>query len=368
MNNFIDDFRNSEIARKMGSMLSSYRGRPVTIMEVCGTHTMAIFRYGIRALLPDGIRLISGPGCPVCVTPSYYVHAAVTLSQRDDVIITTFGDMMRIPATAGDGSRGESLLSRKAQGNDIRIVYSPLDSLKIAAENPGKKVVFLSVGFETTVPVIALSVLKANEAGLDNFSVLSANKTVPEALKVLSVDSEIGVDGYLYPGHVSAIIGTGFYDEIAERYGIPGIVAGFEPLDVMHAIISLASNINNKKIVVENQYCRVVTREGNPVALEKMNEVFEARDAVWRGIGCIPGSGLQVRDKYSKHDAWKVFDLRQEAGNEPKGCLCGEVLKGKRTPKDCGLFGKACTPENPVGSCMVSSEGTCAAYYKYGGI
>ncbi|MCX7923873.1 MAG: hydrogenase formation protein HypD [Clostridia bacterium] len=361
MSNFINEFRNSETAQRMADILASYKGAPVKLMEVCGTHTMAIFRYGIRQLLPENIELISGPGCPVCVTPGFFIDASIELAGHENVIITTFGDMMRVP-----GSQS-SLLKEKAEGRDIRIVYSPLDSLKMAADNPDKKVVFLSIGFETTTPIAALSVLKARDEGIKNFSVLSSNKTIPEALKALVGDSDIGVNGFLYPGHASAIIGTGFYHELAERYKIPGVVAGFEPLDVLHAIITLATNINNNKIVVENQYSRVVPEAGNPVALEKMYEVFEPADSVWRGIGNIPGSGLKMRDSYSDYDAWKVFNIEQREWKEPKGCLCGEVLKGKKTPKDCKLFNKACTPENPVGACMVSSEGTCAAYHKYGG-
>ncbi len=360
MNNFIDEFRNSELAEKMGRILSAYNGKTLNLMEVCGTHTMAIFRFGIRDILPDGIRLISGPGCPVCVTPAYYINAAVELSKHEDVIITTFGDMIRIPGSES------SLQKEKALGRDIRIVYSPLDALKIAAENPEKKVVFLSVGFETTTPVIALAILNAAEAGIGNFSVLSSNKTMPEALKLLSSDKEVGVNGYIYPGHVSAIIGTGFYKEIAEKYGIPGVVTGFEPLDILQSIITLVNNINSGKMTVENMYSRVVSNDGNKIAIEKMYEVFEPCNAIWRGMGNIPLSGLKIRDRYEKYDAWKLFGLEREIeSSEPKGCLCGEVLKGKKTPKDCPLFNKACTPENPVGACMVSSEGTCAAYYKY---
>jgi hydrogenase expression/formation protein HypD len=360
MVNYIDEFRNSEVSQQLSKVLSSYNGKPVTIMEVCGTHTMSIFKFGIRDILSKNIRLISGPGCPVCVTPSFYVNAAVELAKRDDVILTTFGDMMRVPGTKS------SLLTERALGSDIRIVYSPLDSIKIAKENKDKNVVFLSIGFETTTPIAALSVLKAREEGVKNFSLLSANKTVPEALKVLSDDKDIGVNGYLYPGHVSAITGTSFYDEIARKYGIPGVVAGFEPLDMLNAIISLVNNINSKNIVVENQYSRVVPREGNPLAQEKVNMVFEACDSIWRGIGNIPNSGLQMREEFSGFDSWKLFDLNSNNNDEPKGCMCGDILKGKKIPSECKLFDKACTPENPVGACMVSSEGTCAAYYKYG--
>jgi len=359
MNNLIDEFRNSETARKMVRILSEYKGRPVNLMEVCGTHTMSIFRFGIRDVLPESIRLLSGPGCPVCVTPNYFIDAAIELAKMDDVIITTFGDMMRVP---GNGS---SLLEQKASGKDIRIVYSPLDSLKIAANNPDKKVVFLSVGFETTTPVSALTVIKAKEEGINNFYLLSANKTMPEVLKTLCLDPEVNIDGFIYPGHVSVITGTAMYDEIAEKYGMPGVIAGFEPLDILHAIIRLVSNIMSGRVLSENGYKRAVNPEGNPVALARLYEVFEPCDARWRGIGLIPGSGLKMRDAYADYDAWKAFDIKVLDHSDPKGCLCGEVLKGKRTPKECKLFNTICTPENPVGACMVSSEGTCAAYYKY---
>jgi hydrogenase expression/formation protein HypD len=360
MGDYINEFRNSKTAAKMTGILAGYKGRPVKIMEVCGTHTMSIFRYGIRGLLPAGIELISGPGCPVCVTPGYYINSAIKLCQREDVIIATFGDMMKVPGNES------SLLMEKARGMDIRVVYSPLDSLKLAAENPAKKVVFLSIGFETTTPIIALSVLAAKDEGLTNFYVLTANKTIPEALKALTTDTEIGLDGYLYPGNVSTIIGTSFYEELSEKYHIPGVVAGFEPLDILGAIIALAENINKNKKSVDNHYSRVVNRSGNPIALEKMYSVFEPSDAVWRGIGAIPRSGLKIRSEFSKFDAWEAFDLSINNLEEPKGCLCGEILKGKKNPKECGLFNKLCTPENPIGACMVSSEGTCAAYYKYG--
>jgi len=360
MPNYIDEFRNSQAAQKMGNILSNYKGPLVSIMEVCGTHTMSIFKYGIRELLPPEIKLISGPGCPVCVTPSFYINAAIELSNKKDVIIATFGDLMRVP-----GGKS-SLLKQKSEGKDIRVVYSPLDSLEIARENPNKKVVFLSIGFETTTPIEALSVLKAKEEGITNFSLLCANKTMPEALKVLTVDKDVSLDGYLYPGHVSAIIGIALYEEMASVYGIPGIVTGFEPLDILYAIITLVSNINSKKIVVENQYSRIVAKEGNQIALSKMYEVFEPCDAVWRGIGNIPLSGQKMRNKYSEFDAWELFKDLPLQEKEAVGCLCGEILKGKRTPKECKLFSGICTPENPVGACMVSSEGTCAAYYKWG--
>ena len=359
MSNYIDEFRDSAASGKLAEALLAYKGRKLNIMEVCGTHTMAIFRYGIRELLPDGVRLVSGPGCPVCVTPVGYIDAAVAAAKLDNSIITTFGDLIRVPGSAA------TLAGEKANGADIRIVYSPLDALAIARENPEKKVTFLSVGFETTTPVCALTVLKAREENLRNFFILPANKTMPEALKLLAADRTAGIDGYLYPGHVSTIIGTGFYGEIAEKYGIPGVVAGFEPLDILHAVLTLTELCNRPKKQVVNEYSRFVRNEGNPLAMDKMYEVFEAVDSEWRGLGCIPGSGLAVRIKYEAFDAWKVFGLSWGTGREPKGCLCGEVLKGKAVPADCGLFGRICTPESPAGACMVSSEGTCAAYYRY---
>jgi hydrogenase expression/formation protein HypD len=360
MGNYIDEFRNSDTAGRIAKALNAYSGRKINIMEVCGTHTMAIFRYGIRDILPQGINLISGPGCPVCVTPVTFVDAALEITQNNNAIITTFGDMLRIPGS------GSSLDSARASGADVRIVYSPLDALVIARENPDKKVVFLSVGFETTTPVVALSVLKAYNEGLRNYFILGANKTMPEALKMMVGDSSNNIDGYLYPGHVSAITGIELYEEIFEKYHIPGVVAGFEPLDILHAIYTVAKMIEKDNAGVMNEYSRVVKREGNTIALEKMYEAFEPSDSIWRGLGSLPGSGMSLRKKYEAYDAWKAFGLSNRTGKEPVGCMCGEVLKGRLKPLNCGLFGTACTPRTPVGACMVSSEGTCSAYYRYG--
>lgn len=362
MANFIDEFRNGEMAKELAGLLKKYDGKPVTLMEVCGTHTMSISKYGIRQFLSPKIRLISGPGCPVCVTPSFFIDTAIELSRNPEIIMVTFGDMMRIPS--GDSS----LLIEKAKGADIRIIYSPLEALKIARENPAKKVVFLSVGFETTTPIIALTILKAQEEGVRNFLVLSANKTVPEALKLLVRDESIGIDGFIYPGHVSAVIGTKVYHQLAEEYGIPGVVTGFEPLDIISSILTLAEYCNRGQIQVSNFYSRVVKPQGNPIALAKMEEVFEPCDAVWRGIGNIPGSGLKIREKYQELDAWKHFNILEKISPEPKGCICGEILRGIKSPLECDLFGTVCTPEKPVGACMVSSEGTCAAYHKHGNL
>lgn len=367
MGNYLDEFRNSDNAKKLAETLRRCDGEPVSIMEVCGTHTMSIFRYGIRELLPDSIRLISGPGCPVCVTPVSFMDAAIYIASREGVITASFGDLLKVPGSSS------TLAAEKSKGADIRIVYSPLDILEIAADNPDKKVVFISVGFETTAPVSALAVLKAEENNIGNFSILSANKTMPEALKLLARDSssKMGdssskLDGFLYPGHVSAITGMAMYEELSADFGMPGVVTGFEPLDLMHALITLAGIIRNHENKVVNEYTRVVKREGNPVAVKKLFEVFEPCSAIWRGLGEIEGSGLKVRNRYERFDAWKVFDMKPSEGKEPTGCRCGEVLKGRITPDRCGLFGKACTPETPIGACMVSSEGTCAAYYRFG--
>lgn len=361
MTNYIDEFRDKAVIQKIVDCLNTYSGRNIKIMEVCGTHTMAISRYGLRSLLPKSIELLSGPGCPVCVTPTGYVDSAVELAENKNVIITTFGDMMRIP---GNNS---TLLYKKAQGCNVQMVYSPLNSLEIARANPDKEVVFLSVGFETTTPVIALSVLKAEAEKIKNFSVLTANKTMPEAIKALAGDGELALDGFIYPGHVSAIIGTDFFSYVAYNMEKAGVVAGFEPLDILYSINVLLKNITEGKKVFENVYSRIVSKEGNTKAQQKMYEVFEPVDTVWRGIGMIPGSGLGLKEAYKTFDAMKKFHMEPKDSPEPKGCMCGEVLKGRKRPHDCKLFKTRCTPENPVGACMVSSEGTCAAYYKYGG-
>lgn len=358
--NYIDEFRDKAVIQKIVDCLNAYSGRTLKIMEVCGTHTMAISRYGLRSLLPKNIELLSGPGCPVCVTPTGYVDSATELADNKNIIITTFGDMMRIP---GNNS---TLLYKKAQGSNVQMVYSPLNALELAKQQPKKEVVFLSVGFETTTPVVALTVSKAKEENIKNFSVLTANKTMPEAIKALAGDAELALDGFIYPGHVSAIIGTDFFSFVAYNMSKAGVVAGFEPLDILYSISVLLKNISEGNNVLENVYSRIVAKEGNVKAQKKMFEVFQPVDAVWRGIGVIPGSGLGLRDAYIEFDADKKFDIKPKESPEPKGCQCGEVLKGKKRPYDCKLFKTRCTPENPVGACMVSSEGTCAAYYKYG--
>jgi hydrogenase expression/formation protein HypD len=360
LHDILEGFRDPAAARMLADRLRNLEGEPVSIMEVCGTHTMSIFKYGIRSLLPKSIRLVSGPGCPVCVTPMAYMDAALQLSKREEVIIATFGDLMKVPGSSS------SLTAEKQRGADIRVVYSPLDALKIAADHTDKKIVFLSVGFETTAPVCALTVLRARDEDLSNYFLLSANKTMPRALELIAGDREAGIGGFLYPGNVGAITGTALFDEITEKFGVPGVVTGFEPLDILHGIITLTGLIRSGEGRIENEYRRVVRPEGNPIALSKLNEVFEPCDAIWRGLGMIPMSGLSIREEYAGFDAWKVFELVEEAGTEPAGCLCPQVLTGRVTPDKCMHFGKKCTPDSPVGACMVSSEGTCAAYYRFG--
>lgn len=362
MANYIDEFRNPEFSAALAKKLSEYSGRPLKFMEVCGTHTMSISRYGIRSLLPAGIKLVSGPGCPVCVTPAGFIDAAVRIAESRDAILVTFGDLIRVPGSVS------TLAAARARGADVRIAYSPLDSIGIAEENPHKRVVFVSVGFETTTPVTALTVINAAKKSIANFSVLAANKTMPQALRILAGDSSIGIDGYLYPGHVSTITGTAMYDEIAENYRIPGVVAGFEPADILHAVMTLAHMADKGEAGVKNEYARVVKAEGNPAALQKMYEAFEPCSSVWRGMGAIEGSGLRLKEKYGHMDARNIFPSETEDMDkdiEPKGCRCTEILKGKAEPHDCPLFGKVCTPQNPTGACMVSSEGACAAHYRY---
>jgi hydrogenase expression/formation protein HypD len=334
--------------------------KPVRLMEVCGTHTVAIFKAGIRQLLPTVVELVSGPGCPVCVTPNAYLDTAIAYSRQADVIITTFGDMLRVPGSSS------SLAAEKASGADIRIVYSPLESLNIAAENPGKKTIFLAVGFETTAPTAAATVLSAEQKGLKNFYVLSAHKLVPPALRALLTAAGSQVDGFLLPGHVSTIIGESPYRFVTDEFMVPAVIAGFEPLDILQSVYMLMKQMAEKRAALENQYSRIVKSEGNPVARQVLARVYNGVDAVWRGLEIIPGSGLKVNDRYSRFDALVSLPVEVEETKEHQGCRCGEVLRGVIKPTACPLFGTGCRPEHPIGSCMVSVEGTCAAWYKYG--
>jgi len=329
-------------------------------MEFCGGHTVTIFRYGIRQVLSETIEMVSGPGCPVCVTANADLDKAIALSQLPEVIITTFGDMLKVPSSRS------SLQKTKAEGADVRVVYSTIDALKIAGENPEKSVIFLGIGFETTAPTVAASILQAAEEKIANYYVLSMHKLCPPVIRAILDSGEVKLDGLICPGHVSAVIGSCPWGFIARDYGIPCVVSGFEPLDILQCVDMLTSQVEKGKPRVEIAYRRGVHQEGNPHALNVMNMVFEPCSANWRGIGEIPESGLKLREEYQRFDAELAFDFAPGLSYEPEGCICGEILRGVKTPADCKLFRRICTPEEPVGPCMVSSEGSCSAYYMYG--
>ena len=337
-------------------------GRKLRFMEVCGTHTVAIFRAGIRQLLPENVELVSGPGCPVCVTPDDYMDKAIAYAARPDIIITTFGDMLKVPGTKS--SLGEA----GTNGADIRIVYSPMDSIRIARDNPGKKVVFLAVGFETTAPTAAATVLAAKQQGIGNIYMLSAQKLVPPVMEALLSDDEVHVDGFILPGHVSVVTGTVIYEPIVAKYHVPGVVTGFEPLQILRALYRLVKQVVDGDARVENEYEDVVRPEGNPVSQRITDTVYETVDTNWRGMGSVPLSGLRMKDAYADYDIERILPLPADVIPPPKktACRCGEVLRGIVTPHECQLFGKACIPTHAIGPCMVSVEGVCAAWYKYG--
>jgi hydrogenase expression/formation protein HypD len=338
----------------------------LSFMEVCGTHTMAIARHGLRKLLPPGVRLLSGPGCPICVTESSGIDRAILTSRDPRVITATFGDMLHVPGSSS------SLEIERSRGTDVRVVYSPMDALSIAADNPTREVVFVGVGFETTTPTIAATVIAAQKRRIGNFSVIPLFKTVPNALRfILEQGRSVGappIDGFLLPGHVSAIIGTRPYEFIAREFGVPGVVAGFEPGDILKSVALLQKMAVSGRPAIEIQYTRAVAPDGNPTALSLLSNVFRVADAGWRAIGPIPASGLAFNTEYAAFDATRRFPLTPPKACEPRGCQCGAILLGAKRPVQCRLFGKACTPAHPVGPCMVSSEGACAAEYKYGDI
>ena len=359
---FIDEYRDPALARRLIEELERQArsiGREVTIMEVCGSHTNAIGRYGIRTVLPANVRLISGPGCPVCVTAIQDVDYALALAGCEGVILATFGDMLRVP-----GSGGMSLQRLRAQGADIRVVASASDCLGLAAQNPRRQVVFLGIGFETTAPTVASLVRRARRQGLANLSVFAVHKLIPPAIKALLDDEDIGLDAFLCPGHVSTIIGEAAYAAIPQR-GLAAVIAGFEPVDILEGLCLILGQVGRGEFAVENQYARGVAPGGNPKARALMEEVFVPEDALWRGLGAIAASGLGFRKEYAAFDARARFDLAAVISQEPAGCRCGAILTGRLAPPDCPLFARACTPVNPVGPCMVSSEGTCGAYYRY---
>ncbi len=351
----------SEIARLAPSAAAKTGGR-VNFMEVCGTHTMAIAASGMRGLLPKELRMLSGPGCPVCVTSQGDIDRVLALAAIPGIIITTFGDMLKVK-----GSKGLDLHSARERGADVRVVYSPLDAVALAAAEPEREVVFIGVGFETTAPVIGGAVVRAKKLGLKNFSSTAFFKLVPPALELLLSDPENKIHGFMLPGHVSAIIGTGPYRFVAEKYRVPCVVTGFEPLDILAGINMLLKQVISGKPRVEDEYFRAVRQDGNPAALKLMREVFSVSAASWRAIGAVKNTGLVFSGAYASFDAVKRFKIKYAEAPEPKGCLCGKILLGKALPSDCRLFGKACTPSNAVGPCMVSSEGACAAWVKYGG-
>lgn len=361
----IEEFRNPDYIKALVSQIhtvSKKIKKDVRLMEVCGTHTMTISRWGIRKLLAENIDLISGPGCPVCVTPNLYIDTAIEISKLKGVIIATFGDMYRVP------SGRNSLEKQSADGATVDIVYSPLDALEIAERNPEKKIVFLAVGFETTSPLTARVILYARERRLKNFFVLSGHRLIPPAMLSLVKDNIHHIDGFICPGHVSTIIGSEPYKIFPDRYGIPCVISGFEVCDILQSILMLLEMIYGKrKLSVEIQYTRCVQKNGNSMALKLIEDVFDVVDADWRGIGLIEKSGLAINKKFSEFDALAGFKLNVKSSGDVKGCICGQVLKGLKKPFECKLYRKLCTPETPAGPCMVSSEGTCAAYYTYNG-
>lgn len=360
---FQDEYRDRGLVQGLAATIAEEARRlpePVRLMEVCGTHTMAIAQFGLKSLLPEQVKLVSGPGCPVCVTPVGYIDHAIALAGLPDTVITTFGDLLRVP-----GSRS-SLMAERAKGADIRIVYSALDAVKLATELPEKQVIFLGVGFETTTPTVAASILAAQQQGRANFSVLTSHKTMPGPMLALSADPELKIRGYLCPAHVSTVIGSDAYRPLAEKFGIPCVVTGFEPADLLQGVLMLVRQCRVGRAAVENQYRRAVSDQGNAKAQELIRRVFEPADAVWRGLGVLPESGLVLREAYAAFDAARRFQVALPDACEPAGCRCGDVLTGRIAPADCPLFGTVCSPETPVGACMVSSEGSCAADWRYG--
>ena len=367
---YIDEFRDGEVARKIGERLRAEAdpARQYSFMEFCGGHTHAISRYGVRELLPPNVRMIHGPGCPVCVLPIGRVDMAIGLALEHDVIVCTYGDTMRVPA-----SGSLSLTRAKARGGDIRMVYSAADALTVARENPTRQVVFFAIGFETTTPPTALAILRAQREGLANFSVLCCHVLTPSAITHILESAEVRrygtvpIDGFVGPAHVSIVIGSGPYEHFAEEYRKPVVIAGFEPLDVMQAILMLVRQVNDGRAHVENEFTRAVGRDGNLAAQQKVSEVFELRPTFeWRGLGEVPYSALKIRPAFAEFDAERRFDVCYTRVADNKACECGAILRGVKQPTDCRIFGTVCTPENPVGSCMVSSEGACAAHYAYG--
>ena len=367
---YVEEFRDGDLGRVLHRKLSHAvePGRAYRLMEFCGGHTHAVFRHGLMDLLPDGVRLIHGPGCPVCVLPTSRVQTAITLALEPDVVLCCYGDMMRVP-----GADGDSLLRARARGARVQMVYSPADAVALAQKSPGLQVVFFAIGFETTTPPTAVALTRARALGLDNFSVVCNHVLTPSAITAILESPQVRelgtvpIDGFIGPAHVSAVIGTQPYEFFASEYRKPVVIAGFEPLDILQAVLMLVRQVNEGRAEVENEYTRVVSRDGNEKAKALVAEMFELRRTFeWRGLGQVPYSALRLKQSWARFDAEKRFDLPDVAVPEPAGCQCGAVLRGMLRPVECKLFGTVCTPENPVGSCMVSSEGSCAAYYSFG--
>jgi hydrogenase expression/formation protein HypD len=360
---FVDEYRSGDVARSLAEKIGSLvePGRSYKFMEVCGGHTHAIYKHGVEDLLPDEIELVHGPGCPVCVIPMGRQDDAIAIAERPNVIFTTFGDMMRVPSSNG------SLLDAKARGADVRMVYSPLDALKIARDNPDREVVFFAIGFETTTPSTALTLKRAESEGIRNFSLFCNHVTIIPAIRAILDSPDLRLDGFIGPGHVSTVIGLRPYRFIAADYGKPVVVSGFEPLDVLQGVYMILSQLREGRTEVENQYSRVVREQGNPLALKAIAETMELRTTFeWRGLGFISQSALKLRPEFADWDAEVRYEVPGVRVADPKACQCGEVLKGVIKPWECKVFGTACTPDHPIGTCMVSSEGACAAYYNYG--
>jgi hydrogenase expression/formation protein HypD len=358
---FIDEYRQGDLARKLAEQIARLTDKPLKLMEVCGGHTHTIFKYGIEDLLPPNIEMIHGPGCPVCVIPLGRTDDSISLALQPNVIFTTFGDMMRVPGST------TNLFDAKARGADVRMVYSPLDALKIAKKNPERQVIFLALGFETTSPSTAMTILQAAKDQVQNFTVFCNHITIIPALKAMLDSPDLRLDGFVGPGHVSTVIGTRPYEFVVEQYRKPLVVTGFEPLDVLQSVYMIIKQIVEGRAEIENQYGRAVNRDGNRKALQAIFEVFEPREYFeWRGLGSIAHSGMKLRSKYAAFDAELKYSVPGLRVADPKACQCGEILKGVKKPWECKVFGTACTPETPIGSCMVSSEGACAAYYNFG--
>ena len=360
---FVDEYRSGEVARRLSAEIEALvePGRHYKLMEVCGGHTHSIYKHGVEDLLPPAIELVHGPGCPVCVIPMGRQDDAIAIAERPEVIFTTFGDMMRVPSSRG------SLLDAKSRGADVRMVYSPLDALKIARENPDREVAFFAIGFETTAPSTALTLLRARAEGLRNFFLFANHVTILPAIRAILDSPDLRLQGFIGPGHVSTVIGTRPYRFIARDYGQPVVVSGFEPLDVLQGVYMIMRQLREGRSVVENQYSRVVKEEGNARALQAIAATMELRTTFeWRGLGFISQSALKLREEFADWDAEVRFEVPGVRVADPKACQCGEVLKGVIKPWECKVFGTSCTPEQPIGTCMVSSEGACAAYYNYG--